>query len=259
MPNKQIKDKHHETESLEDSILSILVSSVMGGMTALLVDVFQKGPASSLLTFTRSLSHVLNANVPAIVVGLLIVSIAGGLSFVFSVDTKLKAFYTGLSIFSILSSAVPYSQPTALPGYQPIPESQGELESPPLSPSPDYEKINGGVERGEATNSLLNIFVATAYAVEYAVITVTLKVADPNSFHGATISLLDKSGKLLAESSTKTATFKFSYPTGHYILRVEASGFSIVEKEVEIKGTCQVQVDLLESNLPTPVQSLWKR
>lgn len=96
------------------------LSSFIGGILAVLADLNQKSEASAVLNIGNNLATVFNIPSPAIVATVLILLIAIALALIFDVSSKRQAFYTGVSVLSLMMIVVPYKTPD---GFKTVPNS----------------------------------------------------------------------------------------------------------------------------------------
>src|SRR3989442_15116421 len=92
-------------------LLSIRGSGLVGAIVAVLADLMQKDVASAILRMGEVLGDTLHTPSPSVVAMVVVIALAVVVCFIFECDTTTKAFYTGVSILTIVMTAVPYKAP----------------------------------------------------------------------------------------------------------------------------------------------------
>lgn len=102
--------------------VGIGLSAAIGGLAAVLVDLFQKQDASAvyeLTTVVNSLASILqpsgHLSVPVVGVGLALMVFSILLAFISEARTRSAAFYSGASVITVLMTLVPYDAPLPTP------------------------------------------------------------------------------------------------------------------------------------------------
>jgi hypothetical protein len=95
--------------------LSVGLSAAIGGIAAILADLFQKKDASALYEFTGMANRVTDQAIPVGAVGLGLVVLSVILAYLQEARSRMAAFYAGASVLTVLMTLVPYDAPMPLP------------------------------------------------------------------------------------------------------------------------------------------------
>ena len=88
------------------------LSAAVGGMIAVLADLVQKEQASAIVQLTTAVNQFSEGfAIPVGGMGLLLVVLAVGMSFVMQPSNRFAAFYTGASIITVVMTGIPYDRP----------------------------------------------------------------------------------------------------------------------------------------------------
>lgn len=97
------------------SSLSIGLSAAIGGIAAILADLFQKKDASAIYEFTGFANRFTDQAIPVGAVGLGLVILSVILAYLQEARSRMSAFYAGASVLTVLMTLVPYDAPMPLP------------------------------------------------------------------------------------------------------------------------------------------------
>lgn len=112
------------SDSQVSRLTGVGLSAAIGGLVAVLVDLFQKGDASAVFEFTGMVNRAGQAifplllgagstwpGIPVAGVGLGLVIFAIALAYIGEARTRSAAFYSGASVLTVLMTLVPYNTP----------------------------------------------------------------------------------------------------------------------------------------------------
>jgi len=215
--------------------LKIGASGLVGGMIAALADVVQKQEASAIAKIEMVIeTHLLEgSSIPQCTVVLFLVLLAIALVFIFEAKTKIKAFFIGASVLSLIMTSVPYESARSLisrsnaPIFSPA-VFLAQAEEPELSPRVD-------------------IHLETKNARPIFEVTVTLRSLE--------------TGEVIARSKFEDANFSFHQNPGHYVLVVEVPGYRIAGIILIIIPEIETEpyvIELEPTWVPLPIQRLLK-
>lgn len=242
------------TESHRLRKRTIGYSAAVGGVVATLADVVAKGEASAIGKIEKGIeTHLLEGiNIPQYSVLFLLVGIAIAICFIYDPQTKIKAFFVGASILSLIMTFVPYR---LAPSLLTNPPHETVLKSPTkdilsynffrpascFAQLPDESRGLPGETRqpGDATRELVTVNIQLVTDEERP-------ISEP------TVILQDSlSKKIIASSKFTISDFYFYQPAGDYIITVEAPGYRIVELEMSL------QADQEKESLVIPLNATW--
>lgn len=101
------------------NMIGIGLSAAIGGLAAVLADLFQKKDASAIYEFTTMVNQMLgqmsSVSVPVGGVGLGLLVLSVVLAYLQEARTRMAAFYSGASVLTVLMTLMPYNAPMPLP------------------------------------------------------------------------------------------------------------------------------------------------
>ena len=197
----------------------------VGGFTAVLTDLIQKEQASAILEISERVSKVVV--IPPWVVLILIPVLSVLLCYIFEVETRTRAFYTGASILSLLMTSVPYEIPAPL--------AEGGLSG-----------VGGVVYAADSGSRAIQGEIRITQAgggeiKEVMVVTVW------------------KGKEKMGQERTKTGRLRFGLPPGTYRIEAQAKGFGTVEREFKVGGdSWKLVLEMKPSKVPDFIQRVIK-
>lgn len=223
-------------------------SAAVGGVVATLADVVQKGEASAIGKIEKGIeTHLLEGiNIPQYSVLFLLVGIAMAICFIYDPQTKIKAFFVGASILSLMMTFVPYR---LTPSLLTNPPHETVLKSP-TKDIPSYNFFRPAscfAQLPDETQELVTVNIRLVTDEERP-------ISEP------TVILQDSlSKKIIASSKFTISDFYFYQPAGDYIITVEAPGYRIVELEMSLQAGQEKEslvIPLKATWIPLPLQRL---
>jgi len=230
--------------TVPDSGIAIIVSAGIGAFVAVLADILQKDQASAILKLSQASTAILHLS-PVYIIPLL-VALAIGLCFIFDAGTKKRAFYLGASVLSIIMLAAPNAD-------RGVPSLQTGLSTRVT------ERVAGGSRWFQLISPPL------AYAKILAAGTpvrleLRLKTDDNKAVFQATVTLVDcPSQQIVGRSTFAGMVFSFYVNPGSYTIFLEAPGYSIEERRLEISSAQNpksVEFRLHPAQVPVSIQRL---
>lgn len=211
--------------------LPVLLSAMLGSVIAIIVDLAVKESGPSFVTIKQILVDNLTTNpgVAFILAALLLLIIAGGLSQIFDVKTKLAGLYLGISILSVIFTAVP----------------KAELDPVPVTH--DSERIVlllSGEEQESLDQAIVTIYdVRTRETVARSKMGIAdfdtgnlLQPLESELQRTRTQAAIEDIRNALSPTITsEPGVLEFYLDAGQYEVRIEAPGYWI--------ATCTVEVD----------------
>lgn len=235
--------------SKQKNIVVIGLSGAVGGIVAALADAVQKGEgASAIGKIEKTIETGLleGNNIPQYSVVFLLVGLAVALCFIFEPETKMKAFFVGAGILSIIMTFVPYELP---PPFRTNPSNETGVESS-IEDSLSYNFFRPALcfaQPPDETRQLVRVHIQ-------------LVPDDERRVSEAIVTLQEsQSRKIIASSKFIGSDFHFYQPAGDYIITVEVPGYRIAELKMSLQAGQEEEslVILLKSTwIPLPLQRL---
>ncbi len=223
--------------------LPILLSSMVGSIIAIIVDLRTQGSASTINAIKQILDEQLYLSGPMqfIITVILLLAIAGSLSQIFDIKTKKSALYLGASILTVIFTFVPYNDP------------------PPvkiaLSNSEQVTLILLSEENEYPSDVLLKIYDTDTHKI------VAQSKMIPGNVRIDTVSseLLREIKKIFPDNvPTAMKVLQFYLDKGTYEIRIEATDYritgTIIEVDDILSSLIVVDVPLVKSFIPLFLQ-----
>jgi len=230
----------------QKNIVAIGLSGAVGGVVAALADVVQRGKASAIVKIADTMTDALNIAFPVLGVIFLLVGLAVALCCIFEPETKVKAFFVGAGILSIIMTFVPYELPLSLLASR---RNDTVVESP-REGSLSYNFFRPALcfaQPPDETRQLVRVHIQ-------------LITNDKRPISEAIVTLQDsQSGKVIASSKFTSSHFHFYQPAGDSIIVVEVPGYRIARLKMSLQAGQEEEslVILLKSTwIPLSLQRL---
>jgi len=225
--------------------------AVFGGLLAALADLVQKEHASPVLKLSSVVNTYLGLPLPRWGALLFIVIVAGLVSLIYQADNMQKSFVRGLSVLSVVMTAVPYSTPPTQVSFVGA-ENRSAIHELVVG----VALAQSGTPAAGRTDQIpvtLRL-VSDRPAPEASEVTVT--VVAPST--GRTIArMVYPNQKPVAGESRLIQDVSFSLPQGRYILRIEVSGHRIATQEIEVRDAKVARdVQMQSTKVPLFLQRL---
>jgi len=191
--------------------LWLLLSACSGAFVMSIIDLIQKGPASSIVQISQKVSENLQIYFPPVYSIFLIILITAISALVFIPSSQQQSFMRGMGILGVLMAGTPYT---------PTPSLGSEM----LNPVENRSLLDFGL-------------VNSAYAGDRATVKLAITTSDGRLVKDALISLLDPITRV-PRGQSRILGSKYSFPVdpGSYILVVEVSGYSKYENSLTIES-----------------------
>ena len=241
------------------------LSAAVGGMIAVLADLVQKEQASAIVQLTTAANQFADGfAIPVGGMGLLLVLLAVGMSFVMQPSNRFAAFYTGASIITVVMTGIPYDRPP------PIEIIEDLTGTEILDPTAFKTYPNGikkpiyPVEKVQQDGRIPVIVTVSGPAEDWGPDAV-LEGKLYDKISGRTWELNQGAAKARRGGGQITFVYKFyvdaSEPVNgtfaHLYVRVEAPGYTIgkaQKKVTQLGSTVELNVELEPSNMPIWIQ-----
>ena len=214
--------------------LKIGASGLVGGTIAALADVVQKQEASAITKIETVIeTHLLEGgSIPQYTVVLFLALLAVALVFIFEAKTKIKAFFIGASVLSLIMTSMPYESAPSLVG-----------------------RSNAAVFRPA-------VFFAQAEKSELPRVDIHLETENARPISEVIVSLRSfKTKRVIARSKFTEANFSFYQEPGYYVLTIEVPGYQIAKIFLTIVSEIEAEsyvIELKPTWIPLAIQRLLK-
>ena len=222
------------------------MSGAVGAFMAVLADVIQKEHASSTIKIGDVLQAVLQIPFARMFAVLVVIGLAVAVCFIFECDTGKSAFYRGLSVLTILMTAVPYNAPPS------VNTDPSKLASPaPAVGEHSWFRILQPASAFAGTPQPSPVHLR-----------ITLTTDDRKPLTEASITLAEPQGGGVVARSKMSGNRLDLYPApGRYTLSVEAQGYEIARREITLEAghPVQLEIPLRATWTPLSIQRLFRK
>ena len=266
------------SDSNEAGLFGIGFTAALGGLSAVMVDLFQKKDASAIYQLTSFVNKTTagfdpmgNYALPVGGVGLLLMVLSIVLAFFAGARSKRAAFYAGASVLTVMMTLVPYQQPIA-----PSSGSVRQLsQAAPLGPS-YVPAAYFGADVKDMVKRDGRIWSVQDGGPISVVVVVHTEGGDPARISGVLYDAVSRRSYQLGYAAPQgksgtNATYRFDFAIdpgpakGETLadlkLRVEAPGYktTTATQTVTQAGTVQIDVTMPSTKVPQFLQRALER
>ena len=217
--------------------LPIFLSSMVGSIIAIIVDLRIQGTASTVNAIKQIIYEQLDVGGPTqfIITVILLLAIAGSLSQIFDIKTKKGALYLGASILTVIFTIVPVNDPS------PVKTAPSNSEQVTLILSSEENEYPGEV-------------VLKIYSSDTRKIVAQSKMI-PGNIDTVSSELLREIIRIFPDNvPTAMRVLQFYLDEGTYEIRIEARGYRITGTFIEVddipSSLIVEQILLIETTIP---------